>query len=119
PHSIPMNRFRPNLVIQGGEPYAEEELLKVQIGDVLLNVVKLCTRCVIPSITQNGKRAGEIEHPGEPLKTLSKNRWIKLKTGDEGAVFGQNVIPETTGKIIVGQEVKILQTQPAPVYLAR
>lgn len=59
PQSIPMSRFRPNIVIAGGGiAYGEEQLRKIKIGNITMDLVKLCTRCVVPSGHQFGKFAG-------------------------------------------------------------
>src|SRR5882757_6681223 len=50
PKAIPMDRFRPNLVLSGLPPFAEDRIDSLQIGDITLRLVKPCTRCTIPSI---------------------------------------------------------------------
>ena len=92
---VPMNRFRPNLVVSGCEPYAEDSWNKIQIGDVELAVVKPCPRCVVTTIDK-----ATLEQSKEPLKTLSKYRRHEL-----GAIFGQNVIPINPGSLRVGMTV--------------
>ncbi len=123
PKTLTMDRFRSNIVIEGGKiPYGEELLRAIRIGGgVDLELIKLCTRCVVPSGYQIGELAGTRDKregmAGEPLKTLMKYRRIELKTGDVGGVFGQNVIPIRLGKIRVGQNVQALETQAAPQYM--
>jgi len=87
--SVPMNRFRPNLVVSGCQPYAEDTWNKIKIGDVELAVVKPCPRCVVTTIDKE-----TLEQSKEPLKTLSKYRRHAL-----GAIFGQNVIPLNEGSL--------------------
>lgn len=122
PTAIAMDRFRPNIVIEGGKiPYGEELLSDIQIGGVSLELIKLCTRCVVPSGYQAGELAGTRDKregmAGEPLKTLMKYRRIQLKTGDIGGVFGQNAIPTTLGTLRVGQSVEVIETAAAPKYM--
>lgn len=95
---VPMNRFRPNLVVRGCEPFAEDTWNRIRLGDVELAVVKPCARCVVTTIDKN-----TLEQSKEPLKTLSKYRKHKL-----GAIFGQNVIPLNEGRIRLGMNVEVL-----------
>jgi hypothetical protein len=94
---LPMNRFRPNLVVAGGEPYAEDEWGKIQIGDVRLRVVKPCDRCLVTTTDQATGQRGK-----EPLRTLATYR----KVGND-VMFGQNVVHENTGRLRVGDLVSI------------
>lgn len=95
---LPMNRFRPNLVVRGCEPFAEDTWNRIRIGDVELAVVKPCARCVVTTIDKE-----TLEKSKEPLKTLAKYRKHKL-----GAIFGQNVIPLNAGRIRLEMRVEIL-----------
>jgi uncharacterized protein YcbX len=95
---VTMRRFRPNLVVDGCEPYAEDSWQKLRIGDLTLRVVKPCSRCVIPTIDlETGKKGAE------PLKTLAGYRMRENKI-----YFGQNVIAEGEGNIEVGMPVEII-----------
>lgn len=96
---VPMNRFRPNLVVRGCEPYAEDTWNKIKIGDVELAVVKPCPRCVVTTIDKETLEQGK-----EPLKTLGKYRKHEL-----GAIFGQNIIPIHGGSLRLGMNVQVLQ----------
>jgi uncharacterized protein len=95
---VPMNRFRPNIVVSGSEPFAEDTWNRIRVGDVELALVKPCARCEVTTIDKE-----TLETSKEPLKTLGRYRKQKL-----GAIFGQNVIPVTEGSLHVGLEVKIL-----------
>ena len=95
---VPMNRFRPNLVVRGGEPFAEDTWNRIRIGDVQLAVVKPCARCEVTTIDKE-----TLERRKEPLKTLGKYRKHRL-----GAIFGQNVIPLNEGSIRRGMRVDVL-----------
>jgi len=95
---IPMNRFRPNLVIRGCNPYAEDTWNKIRIGNVELGIVKPCARCEVTTIDKE-----TLAQSKEPLKTLAAYRKHKL-----GAIFGQNVIPVNEGKLQLGMNVHIL-----------
>ena len=95
---IPMNRFRPNLVVKGCEPFAEDTWNRIRIGNVELAVVKPCARCEVTTIDKD-----TLERSKEPLKTLGKYRKQKL-----GAIFGQNVIHLNEGRIRLGMDVEVL-----------
>ena len=95
---VPMNRFRPNLVVSGCEPYAEDTWNRIQVGDVQLAVVKPCARCVVTTVDKE-----TLERSKEPLRTLARYRKHAL-----GAIFGQNVIPLNEGRIGLGMPVKVL-----------
>jgi len=95
---IPMSRFRPNLVISGCEPYAEDSWRQIQINNLTLRIVKPCSRCVIPSIDVATGDKGV-----EPTRTL-----LDYRQRDHKIFFGQNVITNGTGEIQVGMPVKIL-----------
>lgn len=85
PKPLPMNRFRPNIVITGVAPYAEDRILEMSNGAVTLRIVKGCTRCIITTTNQDtATRDGE-----EPLRTLRRYR---LDEKLRGVIFGQNVI---------------------------
>lgn len=96
---IPMNRFRPNLVVRGVAPFAEDNWKRIRIGAVELALVKPCARCNVPTIDQDTAVAAK-----EPNTTLAKYRRINGKV-----MFGVNVIPVTTGTIRVGNEVEVLE----------
>ncbi len=95
---VPMNRFRPNVVVKGCEPFAEDTWNRIRAGDVTLAVVKPCARCVVTTIDKN-----TLETSKEPLKTLGKYRKQAL-----GAIFGQNVIPLNEGTLRLGMNVEVL-----------
>lgn len=96
--AVPMKRFRPNLVVCGCNAFEEDNWKQLRIGDLLLRVVKPCSRCVIPSInTDTGERGSE------PTKTL-----LTFRKRDSKIFFGQNVIANSPGHISVGDLVEIL-----------
>jgi uncharacterized protein YcbX len=85
PAPLPMDRFRPNLVLEGLPPYGEDALDDLVAGDVRLRRVKPCTRC---AITTTNQATAEVEGD-EPLRTLKSYRWDKAL---RGVTFGQNLI---------------------------
>lgn len=96
-HRVPMNRFRPNIVISGSEAFAEDTWQAIETDTIRLNIVKPCSRCQITTIDQV---TGQRPDRHEPLKTLKQmHAW-------QGQIFfGQNAIPVKTGQIAVGDPV--------------
>ncbi|NEB41336.1 MOSC N-terminal beta barrel domain-containing protein [Streptomyces sp. SID14515] len=95
---LPMDRFRPNVVIGGTEAWAEDDWRRIAVGEVVFTVAKPCGRCVITTTDQHTAERGR-----EPLLTLARHRRFGKQL-----VFGQNLIPEGTGVIRVGDPVRIL-----------
>jgi uncharacterized protein len=95
---VPMNRFRPNLVVTGCEPFAEDSWKRIQIGDSIFHVVKPCARCAVTTVDQKTGIKGK-----EPLRTLATYR-----TNNGKVYFGQNVIGEGSGILKIGDIVTIL-----------
>jgi uncharacterized protein YcbX len=96
---LPMNRFRPNLVIEGSAPFAEDGWRQIRIGTVDFDVVKPCARCVVTTTDQNTGQRGQ-----EPLRTLATFR----RVGNE-VWFGQNAIHRGPGKLAVGDAVEVVE----------
>lgn len=96
---IPMNRFRPNLVVNGCEPYAEDRWKKIRIGQMIFHLVTKCERCTVPTVDQD-----TAERSKEPLKTLSAYRVENNKI-----MFGKNAIHESEGELTLGQKVEVLE----------
>lgn len=95
---IPMNRFRPNLVVSGCEAFAEDGWQQIQVGEIAFCVAKPCARCIIPSVDQATGICGK-----EPLMTLAQYR-----SWDGQIWFGQNLIQSQLGSLQVGTPVEIL-----------
>ncbi len=97
---VPMLRFRPNLVVAGTAPHAEDDWKRIRIGDCEFEIAKPCTRCVFTTVDFE---RGERDPNGEPLRTLTTYR----RTPD-GVAFGQNVIPRKLGILRLGDQVEVL-----------
>ena len=97
--ALPMNRFRPNLVVAGAEAYAEDGWKRVQIGQASFGVAKPCGRC---QVTTTDQATGEVTGP-EPLATLATYRDSK----EFGTMFGMNLVSEKVGIVRVGDEVRV------------
>lgn len=96
---LTMQRFRPNLVVSGCDPYAEDDWRRLRIGDLVLRVAKPCSRCIIPTIDPlTGERSAE------PLKTL-----MGYRRRDNKVYFGQNLVHEGPGELVHGMTVEVLE----------
>jgi uncharacterized protein YcbX len=96
---IPMDRFRPNIVMEGGTPFEEDSLEHFSVNGINFYGVKLCGRCVVTTIDQETGVAGK-----EPLKTLSTYRLANNKV-----YFGQNVLCGGKGRIRFGDEIVVIK----------
>ena len=103
---LPMNRFRPNIVIEGTLPYVEDMWRKIWIGEVLFHIVKDCERCPITTTDQATAVVGK-----EPLRTLATYRRTQ-----KGVVFGQNLIHAQQGIIRLGDTVKVVEEANTASY---
>lgn len=98
--ALPMNRFRPNLVVSGSAPYAEDRWGEIRIGgQAVLRGVKPCGRC---QVTTTDQSTGEVAGP-EPLATLSTYRDSK----EFGTMFGMNLVTLEPGMVKVGDRVEL------------
>jgi uncharacterized protein len=85
--ALTMNAFRPNIVLSGLPPWAEDQIERVEMGPVTLRLCKPCTRCVIPSIDQTTGLPGP-----DPTPTLKHYRWNKAL---RGVTFGENAYAQS------------------------
>ena len=97
---LPMNRFRPNIVVSGGEPFEEDRWKSIRIDRITFAVVKPCARCVTTTVDQ---QTGEASR--EPLRTLATFRNVPGR----GVMFGQNLIHDQSGVLHVGAEVTVIE----------
>lgn len=94
---LPMNRFRPNLVVRGCDPYAEDGWGEIRIGGMAFRVAEPCRRCAITITNQQTAARGK-----EPLRTLATyRRW-----SGGGVIFGRNLIHSSLGTLRVGNPVE-------------
>lgn len=96
---LPMDRFRPNVVVTGSAPWAEDGWHRVRVGEVSFRVAKPCARCVITTVDPTTARRGR-----EPLRTLAVHRNVGGKL-----VFGQKLVPESPGTLRVGDPFCVLE----------
>lgn len=100
--ALPMNRFRPNLVVSGGEAFAEDNWPRFRIGEIVFRAGGPCARCIMTTTDQFTGVRGK-----EPLRTLATYRRSPADPTDVN--FGQNLIHETkAGTLRVGDEVQLV-----------
>lgn len=101
---VPMLRFRPNLVVAGTTPHAEDGWKRIRVGAIEFEVAKACVRCVFTTVDFE---RGVFDASGEPLRTLITYRRGGGSSGN-GVTFGQNLIPRGAGTVRVGDAVEVL-----------
>jgi len=106
---LPVNRFRPNVVVQGTLPYVEDMWRKISIGQVAFHIVKASKRCPITTTDQATAVVGK-----EPLKTLATYR-----RAQKGVIFGQNMIHAHEGIIHLGDTVEVVEKAATPNFIPR
>lgn len=112
---LPMNRFRPNVVVRGSGPFEEDNWARIRIGETIFRVPKPCGRCPIPTIDQaTGEFAGK--EPSRTLATFRKahqvhpDKYEAFGQPPNAVLFGENLIPENPGgTIAIGDRVEVLE----------
>lgn len=94
--AIPMDRFRPSLVIEGGLAYDEERHARAEVGSLRIRLAKRCARCQVTTVDQRTAEVGK-----EPLRTLASYR-----TEGNKVFFAMNAIPDAEGVVSVGDRVR-------------
>lgn len=102
--ALAMNRFRPNIVVAGGAPWAEDAWREIGIGGAMLRAAKPCGRC---QVTTTDQATGEVRGP-EPLATLATYR----EHPEFGIMFGMNWVVDVAGTIRVGDAVTVRAHAP-------
>lgn len=102
---VPMNRFRPNVVVSGWpEPHTEDRVRRAVIGDVEVAYEKDCVRCSVPLVDQEtGLKAGP-----EPIRSLAAYR----RDPDGGVIFGMKAAVVRAGTVAVGDKVDVVEWRP-------
>ncbi len=101
---VSMDRFRANIVIENDLAFDEDSWRTIKIGDLKFAVVKPCSRCIIATVDQH---SGDLNEWKEPLRTLGTFRQF----GDQGVLFGENIIPYKVGTISVGDKLEIVSVR--------
>lgn len=97
PAPLPIQRFRPNVVISGAAAFAEDEWDRITIGEVAFRKPKRVDRCVMTTISPT-----DLTSTKEPIRTLARHR-----LHDQATWFAIHLVPETVGRIAVGDEVQV------------
>ncbi|HUJ39157.1 MAG TPA: MOSC N-terminal beta barrel domain-containing protein [Candidatus Acidoferrales bacterium] len=95
---VEMRRFRPNLVVVGAEPFAEDTWRTIRAGDLDLHLVKPCARCSIPAVDPDTGEMGK-----EPTRTLAT-----FRRRNSDVFFGSNVVAPSSGTLRIGDPVTVL-----------
>ncbi len=96
---IDMRRFRPNIVISGCAPYAEDQWQRIRISGIEFDLVKPCSRCIMPSI-----------NPDTGAKEMVVNDVLMAtRRRDRQTFFGQNALHDLEGEIFVGDSVELIR----------
>jgi len=106
--AVGMDRFRANIVVEHDKAFAEDGWEAIEIGGLRLDLAKPCPRCIM--ITQDqatGSREG-----ANPMMALGRIR-MSADRRVPGPLFGWNVVPRGTGRIRLGDEVKVSSTRSA------
>lgn len=100
---VSLRHFRPNLVVSGEYAWEEDDWKVIQIGDVVFDVAKPCSRCVLTTVDPDtGIKSSE----QQPLRTL-----VSIRTLPEGVCFGVNLVPRNEGALELGAEFRVLESR--------
>ncbi|TBR42454.1 MOSC domain-containing protein [Marinomonas agarivorans] len=113
PEEVQMERFRPNIVIDGCEAFAEDTWAIFKIGDVVFETIKPCIRCIFTTLNPN---TAEKSPQGEPFKTLCQFRQLVEDGKPQGPTFGMNLVALNEGVIKQGDQVKVLEYRTSEMY---
>ena len=100
---VGMDRFRPNIVIDSDEPWAEDRWAAIEIGGLRLDLVKPCARCIMTTQDQHtGSREIASPMPAMGRIRMSADRRVP------GPLFGWNAVPRSEGNINLGDAVTVI-----------
>lgn len=97
PAPLGMERFRPNIVVQGAGPFAEDDWTRIRVGEVTMRLVKPSPRCVLTTVDPATYETGR-----EPIRTLARHRRV-----DGKVMFAVNAVPDRPGRVAVGDPVVV------------
>lgn len=100
---VGMERFRPNIVIDTEEAWLEDRWAAIEIGGLRFDLVKPCSRCIM---TTQDQSTGSRDVPN-PMPAMGRIR-MSADRRVPGPLFGWNVTPRDTGRIAVGDAVKVI-----------
>jgi len=105
--AVGMERFRPNIVLETDEPWAEDRWAAIEIGGIRFALVQPCARCIM---TTQDQITGSRDVPS-PMEAMGRIRM----SGDRrvpGPLFGWNVTPRGKGRLAVGDVAKVVEERP-------
>ncbi len=103
-HTVGMERFRPNIVIDSEQAWAEDYWAAIEIAGVRLDLVKPCDRCIVTTQDQQtGSRSG-----ASPMPAMRRIR-LSVDPRVTGVLFGWNALPRGEGKISIGDPVTVVE----------
>jgi hypothetical protein len=96
---LPMDRFRPNIIVRGAPAWAEDDWETLAVGSMRFHVLKPCSRCPVTTVDQATGIMGK-----EPLATMAT---FRKKHGK--VYFAQNMVADAEGEVRVGDAVVPLE----------
>ncbi|MCL7046182.1 hypothetical protein MKW94_012447 [Papaver nudicaule] len=110
---VPINRFRPNIFVDGCDPFAEDLWTEIKINKSIFHGVKLCARCKVPTVNQETGIFSGAE-PTESLMKIRSDKVLRPTKKQGGKVyFGQNLVCKDS---LTEQKGKVIQVGD-PVYV--
>lgn len=103
PSPVGMDRFRPNIVVTGAEPHAEDSWRELRVGNVGMSGVKPCARCSVVAVEPTSGERGT-----QPTAVLAEYRRFP-----KGVMFGMNMIHHAIGRIAVGDTIQVTSMHDA------
>ena len=107
--SIGMERFRPNIVLETDEPWAEDQWASIEINGLRFDLVKPCTRCIM---TTQDQKTGSRDVPS-PMKAMGR-LGMSADRRVPGVLFGWNMTPRGKGVIAVGDIARVIERREEP-----
>ncbi len=104
---VGMERFRPNIVLETDEPWAEDAWAAIEVGGIRFDLVKPCARCIM---TTQDQTTGSRDVPS-PMKAMGRIR-MSADRRVPGPLFGWNVTPRGEGRLSVGDVAKVIEERP-------
>jgi uncharacterized protein len=102
-----MDRFRPNIVLDHDEAFAEDHWAALEIAGIRFDLVKPCARCIMTTQDQlSGERGGPDPMPAMRSIRMSADRRVP------GVLFGWNVVVRGTGRLKIGDEATVVKERP-------
>jgi uncharacterized protein YcbX/ferredoxin len=111
-NQVTMTQFRPNIVVDGCDEFAEDSWSHIRVGEVEFEVTRPCSRCVFTTINPV---TAEMHSQEEPLNTLKAFRQVE----DGDVMFGQNLVPLNQGQIKNGDKVEVIERKSPPVFITK